>query len=191
MSRQLKFMVACQKRLNRCHFLSRHFLIYFDHWKRAGQLSMTSIVQNHAFHNRTTFTNHFVITSLNMLLSPSKISVQKSKNDIKISIFWWFFPFGISWNENRGADIRLEKRWFGSLPISIPKNLEMSRNGPFCLFQFKDTPSGSNNFPLFIFVKGNMPKIPVYKQPTIRHLPIPVVEWLCRLVFTTDNRLYR
>ena len=80
--------VACQKRLNRCHFLSRHFLIYFDHWKRAGQLSVTSIVQNHAFHNRTTFTNHFVMTSLNMLLSPSKISVQKSKNDIKISIFW-------------------------------------------------------------------------------------------------------
>ena len=54
----------------------------------------------------------------------------------------------------------------------------MSRNGPFCLFQFKDTPSGSNNFPLFIFVKGNMPKIPVYRQPTIRHLPM--------LVFTTD-----
>ena len=95
MSRQLKFMVACQKRLNRCHFLSRHFLIYFDHWKRAGQLSMTSIVQNHAFHNRTTLTNHFVVTSLNMLLFPGKKSVQKFENPIKISIFGDFFSF---WN---------------------------------------------------------------------------------------------
>ena len=110
MSRQLKFMVACQKRLNRCHFLSRHFLIYFDHWKRAGQLSMTSIVQNHAFHNRTTFTSHFVITSLNMLLSPSKISVQKSKNDIKISIFWCFFSFWnlLKWKSGRWYPAREE-----------------------------------------------------------------------------------
>ena len=110
MSRQLKFMVACQKRLNRCHFLNRHFFIYFDHWKRAGQLSVTSIVQNHAFHNRTTFTNHFVISSLNMLLSPSKISVQKSKNDIKISIFWWFFSFWnlLKWKSGRWYPAREE-----------------------------------------------------------------------------------
>ena len=110
MSRQLKFMVACQKRLNRCHFLSRHFLIYFDHWKRAGQLSMTSIVQNHAFHNRTTFTNHFVVTSLNMLLFPGKKSVQKFENPIKISIFGDFFSFWnlLKWKSGRWYPAREE-----------------------------------------------------------------------------------
>ena len=70
---------------------TRHFLIYFDHWKRADQLSMTSIVQNHAFHNRTTLTNHFVVTSLNMLLFPGKNRFMP----IKISIFRDFFSF---WN---------------------------------------------------------------------------------------------
>ena len=109
MSRQLKFMVACQKRLNRCHFLNRHFLIYFDHWKRAGQLSVTSIVQNHAFQNRTT-TSKFSSSGLNTSLSPRKISVQKPENEIKISTFWWFFSFWnlLKWKSGRWYPAREE-----------------------------------------------------------------------------------
>ena len=187
MSRQLKFMVACQKRLNRCHFLSRHFLIYFDHWKRAGQLSVTSIVQNHAFQNRTT-SSFFCSPGLNTSLSPWKISVKKPENDIKISIFWWFFSLWnlLKWKSGRwisgsrrGDSVRCQFRF-----QKISKCLEM---GPFVYFNLRILPQ-VQIISLYLFLSRETclkdPGLQVANHSTPTKLN---VSHLCSLIFIAST----